>query len=182
MGRVRSDFCRESRPGNYGYRQSELRFCNYRARSIQTLKWTEQPTVLISNPFHCTEKLLLMILSVHAISLATNALRQDFFQITYNRKLQPTFLWYVTDRMENDASNNYSIVTCIRCRGNVFTEPLPSNNRWIHIQTRSYWEGFMKYATEMGSRVMIYNMSQKSWWDFKILYVLNGPYIKHELI
>jgi hypothetical protein len=34
--------------------------------------------------------------------------------------------WYDTDRIENDASNNSSIIARIRCRGNVFTEPLPS--------------------------------------------------------
>jgi hypothetical protein len=30
---------------------------------------------------------------------------------------------------------------CIRCRGNVFSEPLPSNDRGIHIQTygRDLW-------------------------------------------
>jgi hypothetical protein len=36
----------------------------------------------------------------------------------------PTFLWYDRDRIENDCSN-----VCIRCRGNVFTEPLPNNDR-----------------------------------------------------
>jgi hypothetical protein len=32
---------------------------------------------------------------------------------------------------KNDAINNSSIVACIRCRGNVFTEPLPSSDREI---------------------------------------------------
>jgi hypothetical protein len=44
---------------------------------------------------------------------------------------------------------------CICCRGNVFTEPLPSNDRGIHIQAY-WWKGFMKYAEEMGSGAMIY--------------------------
>jgi hypothetical protein len=56
-----------------------VRFCNYRAQSIQTRKSTELPIVLVSNPFHCTEEFLLTnsgklntaILSVYAISLAT---------------------------------------------------------------------------------------------------------------
>jgi hypothetical protein len=30
------------------------------------------------------------------------------------------------DSIENYASNNYAIIVCIRCRWNVFTEPLPS--------------------------------------------------------
>lgn len=34
------------------------------------------------------------------------------------------------EHIENDASNN----SCIRCRGDVFTEPLPNNCIRIHIQ------------------------------------------------
>jgi hypothetical protein len=41
------------------------------------------------------------------------------------------------DLKENDASNNSSIVACIYCCGNVFTELLPSNDRGIHIQTQT---------------------------------------------
>jgi hypothetical protein len=37
------------------------------------------------------------------------------------------------DRIENDASNNSSIVAC--CRGNVLSEPLHSNDRAIHKRT-----------------------------------------------
>jgi hypothetical protein len=33
------------------------------------------------------------------------------------------------DRIENDVSNNFSIVVRIRCRGNMFTGPLPST-KW----------------------------------------------------
>jgi hypothetical protein len=33
------------------------------------------------------------------------------------------------DCTEEDASNISSIVACIPCRGNAFTEPLPSNDR-----------------------------------------------------
>jgi hypothetical protein len=39
--------------------------------------------------------------------------------------------WYDTGNIENDTSNNSSIVVCIHYRGNVSTEPLPSNNRGI---------------------------------------------------
>jgi hypothetical protein len=38
----------------------------------------------------------------------------------------------------------------------VFTEPLPCNDRGIHIQTHRLRGGFMKYAVEMGSGAMIY--------------------------
>jgi hypothetical protein len=41
------------------------------------------------------------------------------------------------------------------CRGNIFTEPLPSNDRGLHIYT-DWWEGFMKYAVKMASGGMIY--------------------------
>jgi hypothetical protein len=34
-------------------------------------------------------------------------------------------------RFQNDAFKNSSVVTCISCRGNVFTEPLHSNERGI---------------------------------------------------
>jgi hypothetical protein len=45
---------------------------------------------------------------------------------------------------------------CILCGGNVFTEPLPNNDRGrVHIKILS-WEGFMKYAVEMGSGAIIY--------------------------
>jgi hypothetical protein len=42
----------------------------------------------------------------------------------------------------------------MRCRGNIFTEPLPSNDRRNKQIYR--WEGFLKYAVEMGSVVIIY--------------------------
>jgi hypothetical protein len=61
-------------------------------------------------------------------------------------KLIACFSWYDWGHFENDASNNSSIVVCIRYRGNVstvplpgngrgiFTEPLPSNDKGIFIQ------------------------------------------------
>jgi hypothetical protein len=45
-----------------------------------------------------------------------------------------SFLCYDTDGVENDGSND-SIVACIRCSGNVFTEPLPRSDMGLHIQT-----------------------------------------------
>jgi hypothetical protein len=74
----------------------------------------------------------------------------------------------------------------IRCRGNVFSEPLPSNDMWKHIQTRR----FMKYAVEMGSGATIYITSfiriassiqkltwrgytdtQTAWWSHKSTFI-----------
>jgi hypothetical protein len=37
-------------------------------------------------------------------------------------------LFYTTRAAKKDAPNNLSIVLCIRCCGNVFTEPLLSND------------------------------------------------------
>jgi hypothetical protein len=46
--------------------------------------------------------------------------------------------WYDTDNKENGASNNFSICwVCVRCRGNVSTEPLPSNDRRTHINIQA---------------------------------------------
>jgi cytochrome c553 len=49
-----------------------------------------------------------------------------------------TILRYDADRIENDASNNSSIVTCIRCHGNMSTEKLPSNDKGdTHADTQA---------------------------------------------
>jgi hypothetical protein len=37
-------------------------------------------------------------------------------------------MWYYTDRIENTASNS-SIIACIPCHGNMFTEPLHVNDK-----------------------------------------------------
>jgi hypothetical protein len=66
--------------------------------------------------------------------------------------------------MENDTSNNSPTVACIRCRGNVFTEPLPTTE-WrdtlpsrclataegSHIQTQDCWD-----AVQIGSAATIH--------------------------
>jgi hypothetical protein len=78
------------------------------------------------------------------------------------------FPWYDTGRIENEASEQFFYCwMCIRCRGKVFTEPLPnndrenfteplpSNDRGTYIDT-NWREGFMKYADEMVSGAMIY--------------------------
>jgi hypothetical protein len=47
---------------------------------------------------------------------------------------------------------------CIRYRGNVPTEPLPSNAKGIHIQTYTHtdWWDFFNYAVKTGSSAVIY--------------------------
>jgi hypothetical protein len=45
---------------------------------------------------------------------------------------------------------------CTSCRGKVFIETLSGNyKRYTHRNT-DHWEGFMKYAVEMGSGAVIY--------------------------
>jgi hypothetical protein len=53
------------------------------------------------------------------------------------------------DRVENDGSNSW---VCIRCRGNIFTEPLPSNGR----EYKRFMGGIYEAAVVMGSGAMIY--------------------------
>jgi hypothetical protein len=44
----------------------------------------------------------------------------------------------------------------VACLGNVFAEPVPSNDRGIHkYRLTDQWELFMKYAVEMGSGAMM---------------------------
>jgi hypothetical protein len=44
----------------------------------------------------------------------------------------------------------------IRCRRNVFTEPLPSNDKGYTYRCTDWWEGFMKCAPEIGSVALMY--------------------------
>jgi hypothetical protein len=44
-----------------------------------------------------------------------------------------------------------------------FTKPLPSNEKRNKCIDTDWWEGFMKYAVEMGSGAMIYTKFHKNW-------------------
>lgn len=57
---------------------------------------------------------------------------------------------------KNDASNNSSILACVRCLGNIFTEPLPNNDRRYKHRHKDWWEGLMKRAVFRGSGAMMY--------------------------
>jgi hypothetical protein len=88
------------------------------------------------------------------------------------------------DLIENYASNSL-IVACIHYHSNMFMELLPSTKRrdtfnqavvlqqWEAYTYRhpDWWEGFMKYAVEMGWGAMVYIASFikigsgiQSWW------------------
>jgi hypothetical protein len=82
---------------------------------------------------------------------------------------------------------------CIRCRGNSFTELLPSNDLGGYTYRHTdWWEGFMKYTFEMGSGAMIYIPSfirnwfrhskvdrggyrhtQTAWWSHKPTFIFS---------
>jgi hypothetical protein len=77
------------------------------------------------------------------------------------------FPWYDTDHIENDVSNNSSIVPCAFVTAVTFLlsqclatigEYLPSRciatiRGYTHTD---WWEGLMRYAVEMGSGAVIY--------------------------
>jgi hypothetical protein len=67
-----------------------------------------------------------------------------------------TFLRYDTGRIENDPSNNSSIVACVFVTAVTFllTRFPAAMGEYTHRHT-DWWEGFMKYAVEMGSGAMI---------------------------
>jgi hypothetical protein len=48
---------------------------------------------------------------------------------------------------------------CIRFQVNVFTEPLPSNDRGKNVQTHRLMEGIYEVAVEMGSSATIFKAS-----------------------
>jgi hypothetical protein len=56
----------------------------------------------------------------------------NMLELDHNKKFWEELIeyphWYDMDRIEIVVSNYSSIVACIRCCGNVFTEPLSSNN------------------------------------------------------
>jgi hypothetical protein len=59
------------------------------------------------------------------------------------------------DRIENDVQQFFYCM-CIRWRGNVFTESLPSNDKGIHIQTHRLTGGIYNYTVGMGLDTMLY--------------------------
>jgi hypothetical protein len=58
------------------------------------------------------------------------------------------------DHIENDASNNFSIVACVYVAAVTFLPSLFLAR--IRGERHRLWEVFMKYAAEMGSSAMIY--------------------------
>jgi hypothetical protein len=67
----------------------------------------------------------------------------------------PTFLWYNTDCVENDVSNNSSFVACIFVVMFLPSSCLAVIGIYTYRHT-DWWKGFIKYAIEMGSEPIIY--------------------------
>jgi predicted phosphatase len=68
-------------------------------------------------------------------------LRRNLFYVIYYKKFWAEliayfpFIWHGRHRKRHVQKLFYFCV-CIRCSGNVFTEPLPTNDREIHIRDR----------------------------------------------
>jgi hypothetical protein len=141
------------------------------------IKYRDNFTFYLSGTQKLWLWVILRLIIVGSLFISTRNTEQNVLGRT-------TFLWYDTNRTENDVFNNSSL------RGNVFTELLPSNDRGIHRQTHrhmhpttllllrvfvapgtclpsrypvkkggihtDWWEIFMKCAVEMGSGAMIY--------------------------
>jgi hypothetical protein len=84
-----------------------------------------------------------------------------------------TFLWYDTDRMER--VQQFYVCACIRCRGDVFTEPLPSNDKRIQMETHRLMGGIYELRRWDGLRCRnIHTEFHKDW--FKHSKVNSGGY------
>jgi hypothetical protein len=71
------------------------------------------------------------------------------------------FSWYNTDRIENDVSNNSSIVAHVLFAAVSFFLPsrcLAKIEGYIY-RHMDWWKGFMNYAVNMGSSAMKYQVS-----------------------
>jgi hypothetical protein len=93
-----------------------------------------------------------MIMPVHSGNSEENVLNKKFWE-----ELIPYFPWYDTDRIENDASNNSSIVACVFVATVTFSPSrCLATIRGYTCRHTDWWEGFMTYAFEMGSGASIY--------------------------
>jgi hypothetical protein len=68
-------------------------------------------------------------------SLSTLEAFRPPIQQYIHREAQRLSFSYDIERVEIGAFDNYFIVACIHCSGNMFTETWPSNDKGIHIQT-----------------------------------------------
>jgi hypothetical protein len=73
---------------------------------------------------------------IHSTSFLWKYYLIDYQQQTKREvlgELIARFPLYVKDHIENDASNKSDISTYVHCGGNVYTDPLPSNDKRPHM-------------------------------------------------
>jgi hypothetical protein len=100
----------------------------------------------------------------NSLSKSKHPLLNIKYRYTNNHKIHNnkwitsrTFLWYDTNRIENDAFNNSSIVACVFVAAvtSLPSRCLATRGGCTHRHT-DRCERFMTYALKMGSCVMIY--------------------------
>jgi hypothetical protein len=79
-------------------------------------------------------------------------------KLTIPRKIKSRiFLWYDTDRIENDASRSSYIVVYVFVAAVTFLlKSCLAMIRGYTYRHTDWWEGFMRYAAGMGSGAMMY--------------------------
>jgi hypothetical protein len=83
------------------------------------------------------------------------------FPVTYfpltspGKNYPPAFLCYDTGRIENDGSNNYSVVECVIFAAVTFLPSLCLANKGKLHRHINRWEGFKNYVVELSSGAMI---------------------------
>lgn len=82
-----------------------------------------------------------------------NRLGQKFNNKFYEELI--IYFLYNTDSIEEDASNNSSIVSCVFFARVMFLYSRCLATMGVHIQT-NWWEGLCKYAAETDSGTIIY--------------------------
>jgi hypothetical protein len=129
--------------------------------------------------FDHTNSLFIILWAVPStISARLKKFNKEFWE-----ELIAYFFWYDTNRVENDMSTDSSIVARgILCRGNAFTEPMPSSDReGIHIYEVHRWDdaGGMIYVpsfikTGSGYQKLITGGGgdkQTAWWSHKPAFI-----------
>jgi hypothetical protein len=116
---------------------------------------TDFPALLRSRPFNCNWALYTTYVSVHE-PVVRGPLHVHGWTYTHNiryrqKELKKNFweelfaycpLIRHGPQRQRRLQQFFFCCVCTRCCGNVFTEPLPSNDRWILIQTQRLMGGF----------------------------------------
>jgi hypothetical protein len=81
----------------------------------------------------------------------------EYITINSGKKCCPSFLWYDTNLIENETSNNPSIVACVFvATGSYIPSRCLATIGGYTYRHAGWWEGFVEYAVEMDAGAMIY--------------------------